>query len=159
MPDFQFRLSRVLEWYQVQCREEEHRLAHCVAALAKAQKEIARLRVENLRIERETLAAGSLVAQDFWALGLYRLRAKIQAAELEQDRLRCERAWKDQTAAVQAAQRRLRMVEKLRERRLSEYRYAEDRALENLAAEAYLSKWAAEKRLADAAADREAGAH
>ena len=42
---------------------------------------------------------------------------------------------------VQEAQRRVRLVEKLRDRRLAEYSYAEDHALENLAAEAYLAKW------------------
>lgn len=141
MPNFQFRLQRVLEWYQTQCQLEENRLALCLAALDKVRESIARLQADSLRIEREVLSGSTIAAADLASLGLYRLRAKMQAADLEQDRIRGKRAVKDQMAAVRAAQRRLRLVEKLRERRLQEYLAAEDQALENLAAESYLSKW------------------
>jgi len=148
MPSFEFRLRRVLEWYQTQCRLEENRLTMCLAALNKVRDSIARLRAESLNIEREVISRPSIAGRDLASLGLYRFRVKILAAEMEQERIRCEGAVKDQTAAVQAAQRRLRLVEKLRERRLHEFLYAEDRALETLAAEAYLSKWIAAQRQA-----------
>jgi len=128
MPAFQFRLNRVLEWYRTQFQLEENRLAVCLAALSKAQESIVRLQVESLRIEREVISGTAISARDLSALGLCR-----------------DRALKEQMSIVQAAQRRLRLVEKLRERRLAEHLYAEDQALESLAAEAYLSKWIAAK--------------
>jgi hypothetical protein len=145
MPAFQFRLNRVLEWYRTQFQLEENRLSLCLAALSKAQESIVRLQVESLRIEREVISGSAIAARDLSALGLYRLRAKVEAAELEQERARLDHALKEQMSIVQAAQRRLRLVEKLRERRLAEHLYAEDQALESLAAEAYLSKWIAAK--------------
>jgi hypothetical protein len=48
-----------------------------------------------------------------------------------------------QCLKLRAAERRLRLVEKLRERRLSEYTYAESRELEELASGAFFSKRAA----------------
>ena len=145
MPTFQFRLERVLEWYESVCRLEENRLATRLAELERTRDEIARLEAELLSTERGAIAARSIPAADLVALGLYRLRAKRQALELEEERARRESAAKDQRARVQAAQRRVRLVGKLRERRLAEHLYAEDRALENLAAEAYLNKWVSAK--------------
>ena len=146
MPNFQFRLSRVLDWYQTQCQLEETRLGQCLQALSQVQESIALLQAETVRIEREVIFGGSVSGHDLASLGLYRLRAKIQAAELDQERIRCEQAVHAQMAVVQAAQRRLRLVEKLRERRLAEHLYAENKALETLASEAYLSKWIAARR-------------
>lgn len=145
MSTFQFRLDRVLEWYRTQLQLEEGRLAACIAALRLVEERMTRLQAERLSVEREAISSSSILARDLAALGFYRLRAAKEAAALSQERLRCERALRDQQTAVQAAQRRVRLVEKLRERRLSEHRYAENQALENLAAEAYLSKWIAAK--------------
>ena len=141
MAAFQFRLDRVLEWYRTQLQLEEGRLATCLAALNLVEERIARLQAERLSVERGLITGHSILASDLSSLGSYRLRARKEAAALEQDRILRERTLAGQRAAVQAAQRRVRLVEKLRDRRMSEYLYAEDRALENLAAEAYLSKW------------------
>ncbi|HTQ57527.1 MAG TPA: hypothetical protein VMI94_23820 [Bryobacteraceae bacterium] len=151
MPTFEFRLRRVLEWYQTQCRLEENRLTLCLGALSHIQERIARFRADNLRIEREVMSSALIAAHDLAALGFYRLRAKIQAAEMEHEESRRQTDVKDQMAVVRAAQRRLRLVEKLRERQLAEHLYVEDRALENLAAENYLSKWTAASRRAHSA--------
>jgi hypothetical protein len=48
-----------------------------------------------------------------------------------------------QSVKLQAAERRVRLLEKLRERRVAEYTYAETRELEELASDAYFAKWAA----------------
>ena len=154
MATFQFRLQRVLEWYQTQCDVEENRLALCLAALNKVQESIARLQAESLSTERDVISGSSISGRDLASLGLYRLRARIQAAELEQERVRRSREVDAQMSVVQKAQRRLRLVEKLRDRRLSEHLYAEDRALETLAAEAYQSKWIAAKRAAHSSGPR-----
>ena len=151
MSTFQFRLERVLEWYRTQLQLEENGLAVCLAALHRVQERIARFEAERLSVERDVLSGGCLLARDLASLGFYRLRAKQESAAMEAERVRRERALRDQRAAVQAAQRRVRLVEKLRDRRLSEHRYTEDRALENLAAEAYLSKWNAAQRISSSA--------
>jgi hypothetical protein len=154
MSTFKFRLDRVLEWYRTQLQLEESRLGACLAALHMVEERMARLQAERMSVERDAISSGSILARDLAALGFYRLRATKEAAGLSEERVRGERTLRDQRAAVQAAQRRVRLVEKLRDRRLSEHRYAEDQALENLAAEAYLSKWIAAKSTERAPAPR-----
>ena len=143
MQTFRFRLARVLEWYTRQYELEERRLTECLAALAGAKAAIAALLAERLSVEREMLARKSIPATDFAALGLYRLGVKKRGLELNAARERCQAEAEAQRLKLRAAERRVRLVEKLRERRLAEYTYAENRELEELASDAYLSKWAA----------------
>src|ERR1035438_7145721 len=129
MQTFHFRLNKVLEWYQHQYELEERQLAVCLAALAGSQKSIAALQAERVSIEQDVVSRDSIPARDFVALGLYRLRAKQRELELHAARDRCQAAVGEQQARLQAAQRRLRLLEKLRQRRVAEYVYAEARPL------------------------------
>jgi flagellar export protein FliJ len=143
MQTFRFRLVKVLEWYTRQYELEERRLTACLAALADAKAAIASLLAERLSVESEMLSRKSIPANDLAALGLYRLGAKKRELELHGVRERCQADVEAQRLKLRAAERRLRLVEKLRERRLAEYTYAETRELEELASDAYFSKWAA----------------
>src|ERR1035438_6745442 len=96
MQAFRFRLEKVLDWYGRQCQLEEGRFALCLAALAGAQKAIVRLEAERLGIERDLISRSSIPSRDFAALGLYRLRATQQAAELHFERDRCETSVREQ---------------------------------------------------------------
>ena len=142
MQTFRFRLARVLEWYQHQYELEERRLTACLAALANSQKAITTLQAEWLSIERDVVSRSAIPARDFVALGLYRLGAKKQEVELNAARDRSQTAVEAQQVKLRLAQRKLRLLEKLRERRVAEYDYAESRELEELASDAFFSKWA-----------------
>jgi flagellar biosynthesis chaperone FliJ len=133
MQTFRFRLEKVREWYTRQYEEEERRLTVCLAALADARKAIASLQAERLSIERDVLSRPAIPARDFVALGLYRLGAKKRELGLNGVRDRCEGE----------VERRVRLLEKLRERRVAEHVYAETRELEELASDAFFAKWAA----------------
>ena len=143
MKAFRFRLEKVLEWYTRQYELEERRLTTLLAALADAKAAIAALLAERLSVEREMFSRPSIPANEFAALGLYRLGAKRRELELNEARERRQAEVEAQRLKLRAAERRLRLVEKLRERRLTEYTYAESRELEELASDAYFSKWAA----------------
>lgn len=142
MQAFRFRLARVLEWYTRQYEEEERRLAACLAALADANRAIAALQAERLATERDVVSRTAIPARDFVALGVYRLAAKRREVELDGVRAAREADVQAQRVRLQAAQRRVRLLEKLRERRLGEYVYAETRELEELASDAFFAKWA-----------------
>ena len=144
MQTFRFRLAKVLEWYNHQYELEERRYHSCLAALVDAQKAIAALQAERVAIENELISRQSIPAGEFVALGLYRLGAKARELELNGVREQCEAAIQEQRLKLQAAQRRVRLLEKLRERRVAEHVYAETRELEELASDAFFSKWAAQ---------------
>ena len=141
MQGFRFRMDHVLEWYRKQREIEEQKLAECIGALSKVEESIARFRAERLTVERDLVTRSELSACDLVSLGLYRMRARKQELELNLDRERKESGVRQQRAEWQAAQRRVRLLEKLRGRRLAEHEYLEQRELENLAADAYLAKW------------------
>jgi len=141
MQSFRFRLDRVLELRRKQSRMEENRLAACLEALHALERRIAQFQAERLVIERELLQRSAIPAAEFANLGRYRLRAQKQEIEFEEQRRRGELAVAEQRARVRKAQQRVMLLEKLRERRLAEYRYALDRELESVAAWAHLSRW------------------
>lgn len=143
MQTFRFRLEKVLEWYTRQYEAEERRLTVCLAALAEAKMAIAALLAERQTIERDMLALALIPASDLAALSLYRLGAKQRELDLNVTRDRCEAEADAQRVRLRAVERKLRMLEKLRQRRVTEYTYAETRELEELASDAYFSKWAA----------------
>lgn len=141
MRNFQFRLERVLDWYGNQFQVEQARLSVAMASLQEIQQNIARFHAECLSVEHDIIGRRDIPARDFPALGLYRLRARKTEQEFSQELQRREQSVKDQMQRVQEAQRRLRLLEKLRDRRLSEHRYLENKELETLAAESFLAKW------------------
>jgi flagellar export protein FliJ len=140
---FHFRLEKVLEWYTRQYELEERRFTVCLAALVEAKAAIASLLAERLSIERDMLSRTAIAAQDFVALGLYRLGARKRELDLNAACDRCAAEVEAQRLKLQAADRRVRLLEKLRQRRVAEYTYAETRELEELASDAFFTKWAA----------------
>jgi flagellar biosynthesis chaperone FliJ len=141
MKEFRFRLDRVLEWRRKKYRMEETRLAACVALVHATERKIEQLRAERASIERELLQRRAIPATDFINLGRYRLRAGKEEIGLAEER-RCHLlAAAEQRARVQQAQQRVKLLEKMRERRLEEHTAAVSRELENLAAEAFLARW------------------
>lgn len=143
MKAFRFRGERVLDWYGKHVQLEEQRLTECIAARNAVQQALENLRAERQRVARELISRTALQAGDVAALEPYRIRAKEREVELIQKSAGCEAAIGTQRQKVQAARRRVRLLEKLRDRRHAEYVYLADRELEEIASESYLSRWQA----------------
>jgi flagellar export protein FliJ len=141
MQRFQFRLERVLEWYRKKLRVEEGRLAACLVLVHTAELKIALLQAERSAIESHLLERATIPAADLLNLARYRLRARQEEIELAEERRRLLISAAEQRARVQQAQQRVKLFEKMRERRLTEYTAEEARELENVAADAYLARW------------------
>ena len=144
MRSFEFRLDRVLAWRGKQLTMEENRLAQCLDAIRALETRIAAFRAERWNIERELLDLPAIPAAEFVNLARYRLRARQQEFEFEQKRQLGQKAAAEQRERVRKAQQRVMLLEKLRTRRLEEYRYALNQELETVAAEAHLSRWSRE---------------
>jgi flagellar export protein FliJ len=144
MQRFQFRLERVLEWYRKRLRMEEGRLAACLDLVHGAERKIERLQRERSAIESHLLQRSTIPAADFLNLARYRLRARQEEIELAEERRRLLSSAAEQRARVQRAQQRVKLFEKMRERRVAEYAVEEARELESVAADAYLARWSQE---------------
>src|ERR1700743_1875830 len=118
MPPFRFRLAKALEWYGESCRLEEDRLREKIAALNLCRAALARAAEARLVVERDLLQTIVLPAAELLALARYRRRAVQEEQRLAQECVRCEREKDLQLAVVQEARRRVRLIEKIRERKL-----------------------------------------
>ena len=142
MAPFCFQLERVLEWYRTQASLEEERLRLCADAAAHAVAEMERHRRDSLARQMEVLRSPKIQASELAALGAFRRRAKQVDRDLREKCQRTGQALEQQRGVALLAQRRLRLIEKLRDRRLAEYRYEAARELETLASETFLASYA-----------------
>jgi len=147
MQRFQFRLERVLGWRRKKCQIEENRLAVCHGLMHATERQIEHLRVERASIDQELLERAAIPAVDFLNLSHYRLRAGQEAIELANQLQQRVQSASEQRARVQRAQQAVKLLEKLRERRLEEHTTLAGRELEQVAAEAYLSRWSQSRAL------------
>jgi hypothetical protein len=143
MQKFRFPLAKVHEWYTRLYEEEQRRFTAFLAALAAARKAILDHQAERASVERDVVSRATIPAGELVALTLFRLGARKREAELVVARDRCQAEVEAQRVKLRAAERRVRLLEKLRERRLEEHTHAEARELEELASDAYFAKWAA----------------
>lgn len=139
---FRFRLSRVLDWYDRQYRMEAGRLRQCAEQSASAHTELARHRQSRLANETQLLRLESLEGNDLRARELYRRRSLLQESHLIRICRDADRNLETQREATLAAQRKVRLVEKLRDRERDEFNYLASRELEHVAADSWLAGFA-----------------
>jgi flagellar export protein FliJ len=138
---FVFRLESVLRWRRSLFEQEQNRLHALVAerdAILLRLKELEELRQ---RAEQALLEAPAVTGSELAALEAYRRRLNLERARKQQELTDCEARIEAQRQRVLEAQRRVRLLERLRERRFSEWEAELNRELEALAAESYLARW------------------
>ena len=141
MTRFHFPLEKVLDFRRLQLEAEEAKLEALHSERLALAAESAHLESETTKTRLSLMVTGVAEAQDLVASDLY-LRhlfagKKRLAARLEDWKARAD---KQQTAIVEA-RRRVRLLEKLEERKLREWQAGADREQENLASELYLATW------------------
>jgi|WetSurMetagenome_2_1015567.scaffolds.fasta_scaffold569324_1 hypothetical protein len=142
MQRFKFHLERVLQWQLTVCRLKENDVRLCLSAISSTDARSAELEAASVTAEHDVLNHRRLTAADLMALARFRLRMAVEQKSLtvlKTDQLRdLSRA----RAILATERRRLRQLEKLRDRALSAHTAAADLEAEALAAEAYASRWA-----------------
>jgi hypothetical protein len=139
---FRFRLARVLEWYDRLYHLEAGRLKQCAERAAAANAELARHRESRLLSENQILSLHYLSGKDLEARESFRKQSALQEARLIQVSNAADKNLREQQSATLAAQRKVRLVEKLRDRRRDEFEYLAGRELEELAADSWLAGFA-----------------
>jgi flagellar export protein FliJ len=142
MTTFTFRLQRVLDWRRTQLQLAEARIEQQVAALAGIDQARAELDNTGQRTELEVRQFAGLAGGDLSALGSFRLSIRARTAQLAVKRVECQKELAARQAVVVEARRRCRLLDRLKERRLTEWQSAADRELDEVAADSYLAQWA-----------------
>ena len=141
MKAFQFSLGRALEWRRAELEQAEARFKQQAAELAAIDRQRAESEAADLRAEIEVRAWQPVSGEDLAALGAFRLGVRRQQELLQARRKQCESNLAERQKEMMEARRRVRLLERLKERRLAEWRAAFDRELEQQAAESYLAQW------------------
>ncbi len=144
MRRFQFRLDSVLSWRTVELELEKSRLERLFAERRRWDAETMALEVRG-RESARLIAAKTLDGQQLAALSNHRHYLEREAARMGAQRADCEKRIAAQQQLVVKAERAVRLLERLKERRLAEWNFDFNREMEALASETFLSKWAREK--------------
>jgi hypothetical protein len=137
MPAFQFRLARVLSWYQKECQLEEDRLRVIAIDIGRVESDAVKVRETRNSVDLGIAGLNSVTAAELAALHGYRAGSRREELALEQKRVVLESRLTEQRTRVKELQTRIRLLEKLRERRLVEHVAGEQHELEELAADAF----------------------
>jgi flagellar export protein FliJ len=143
MSSFRFPLQKVLDWRQTQLDLEEARLQQRAAALEAVDRSRAELEAASVQTEVEVRRWNPVAGRDLEALGGFRLHVRAREEALAAERAGCAAALAAQQAAMLEARRRCRLLERLKEKRLAEWKAATDREMEELASECFLAQWSA----------------
>jgi len=138
---FHFRLQKVLEWREKQLELEEARLKQQAAALASLDQARAELRSAGLQAEFELRASAMVQGRDLAALAGFRRYVQVRGRELAERRATAQKSLEAQKDVMLEARRRCRLLERLKDRRLSEWQAAGNRELDQLASESFLARW------------------
>ena len=141
MTSFRFPLQKVLDWRLTQLNLEEVRYKHQAAALAELDRARAEIEAAGVKAKIQVRDWGQLQGRDLAALGSFRQHVKLQEKQIHARRLDCARILAERQNAMLEARRRCRLLERLKERRLVEWKAACDHEMEELASESYLAQW------------------
>jgi len=142
MTTFQFPLQRALDWRRTQLQLAEARVEQQLAAAAAIDRARADLDAMARRTEVEVRQFPALEGADLSALGSFRVASQVRRRELAARREECQRELAARRAVMLEARRRSRLLERLKERRFTEWQSVADRELDELAADSYLAQWA-----------------
>ena len=139
MRAFGFRLQRVLDWQAKVCQAEEEKLRMRILESAQCQEQLARLTARSVAMEQEFLGRPAMFPPDLKAFAEFRRSTLRDRHELVRELEKRETTVTEQRQRLVTEKRKLQVFEKLRERAWTEHRAAEDRELEQLGLESYLS--------------------
>jgi|SRR5579883_1409237 len=140
MKRFSFPLSRVLQLRRLQQDRAQ-------AELLRLQQEQTHLRQQQADLRQEKTAsleaqrtAGTLTGSDLQMLSSYQRRLAAVLVDLEQQSVKKADQISAQQAVANDLERSCRLLERMREREHAEWKQLEDKELDEISADAYLSR-------------------
>jgi flagellar export protein FliJ len=146
MRAFQFPLETVRQWRHTQREIEEGTLARLFGERQRIAEERRRLEESRSASERSLLAAAAVPAAELAALDSYRQHIRAEGSRLDQRDQDCAKRIAAQRRRVLEARQKAELLDRLKARKLAEWRSEVDRGQEALAAELYLAKWRGNQR-------------
>jgi flagellar export protein FliJ len=146
MKSFQFRLEKVLDWRRTRLELEEANYRRHLTVLAEIDRQDADITASARQAEEQVRAWSPVNGLDLDALDSYRIHARGKRKELASTRAEAARRLAAQQALMLEERRKVRLLERLREHQLAEWRAALDKETEETAAESFLAHFARDCR-------------
>ena len=141
MKAFRFRLARVLDLRRKQLEREEARLEQHIQQVKEVETRIAQLEGEQQSAARLLTEQTSFDGSELAALAAYRQRLRTQAAQLGTELQNRRKLLADQQKLYSEAKRKVRLLERLKERQHQEWEEASQKELEEIQADSFLARW------------------
>lgn len=149
MKQFEFRLQRVLELRSQQADIERARLQNLLNGRTRLSRDRNNLIQQQLRAAADIRGAANISGSDLSALAVYDRHIQKRKAVLDKQLAQLEQQIGIQTAALREAERKVKLLEKLKQRKLADWTTERDKELEADAAESYLARFLNERRMSD----------
>jgi flagellar export protein FliJ len=146
MGRFHFPLDKVLRWRTLEFSLEQAKLKRLGQEQIRLQMQAAALGAEKSRLSASIVTLPDPRGEDLRAMVDYGIALRRKAQRLAELTARSERDLAAQKKKYNEAKQRVQLLEELRDRKLTDWRYEQGRELESLAAESYLSNWNRERR-------------
>jgi flagellar export protein FliJ len=137
MKRFEFRLASALKWRELQLQQQREQLSRALGDEQAAREALDRFRKER-DAAREAVRSDALIdGTEMRALSAYLLGCEPRERALLQRLAAATRAAAEQRQKTMAADRRVRLIEKLEARQRAEWNAAADRHVETMAQETW----------------------
>jgi flagellar export protein FliJ len=146
MKHFQFQLQRVLELRSQQAEVERARLQSLLNGRTRFVRDRDNLLQQKLRAATDIRSAQSISGSDLCALASFDRYVQKRRAVMDKQLAQLDKQIGIQTAALRESERKVKLLEKLKERRLIDWTAERDKELEAAAAESYLARFLNDRR-------------
>jgi len=146
MQRFQFSPERTLAVRRLQREQERAALLKCHAERAAIARQEQAIRAERQSVEEAIARSLTIDASQVGTLAGWQARVRAALTHIAGMIRQADERIAQQQARLQEAERRVKLLERLRERRLAAWQTEADREREALAAEAYLARLIRERR-------------
>jgi flagellar export protein FliJ len=141
MNAFHFRLERVLRWRSTEVAAEEAKLKNLISENAQLLSLLDTLVAEKKNVPHSIAALQDLCGADLNCAASYAARCELDHNKTAQKQAAKQNELAAQVSAYRSARKKHDLLEELRKRRLTEWRYESGRELDAIAEESFVSRW------------------
>jgi flagellar FliJ protein len=152
MKAFEFRLERIAEYRRQQADLARNELQRMTSIMDRLTAERDRVEQQAIEMRTATMSRPDLNGQDLMALSSYEDHAARTVRQIELKKTELAKQIDKQRSLVREAERNVKLLDRLRDRKFQEWRAESDRELDALAADSHLARLAAEKTVSRLAA-------
>jgi flagellar FliJ protein len=150
MKAFEFRLERIAEYRRQQADLARNELQRLISVFERLAAERNALEQQAIDMRASTMKRPDLSGQDLMALSAYEDHVSRQVRQIESKRAEVAKQVDKQRSIVLEAERNVKLLDRLRDRKFQEWRAESDRELDALAADSHLARLAAVRNIARA---------